>query len=236
MIGRKCDKCKDRFFGLDASKEGGCSACECNRDGTLNELDLCDLVSGQCQCKLFVDSVGCHECKSGFYSLKRNDIFGCESCDCQPGSSVDNDCNKSTGQCQCLPNIIGKSCDQPQVGYYVPDLHQLKFEIEDGMSNGKNVRYSFDENVFPKYSWKGFVHLNRFMGEVSQNVIINKSGTYRMIIRYLNNNLNTTDINVRVAQENSQEDVQRATLVSLINSYRIVTLNHMFLNFKFTSI
>lgn len=231
VTGRKCDKCKDRFFGLDASKEGGCSACECERDGTLNELDVCDQTNGQCQCKLFVDSTGCESCKPGFYSLERNDIFGCESCQCLPGSSVDTECDKTTGQCHCLPHIQGKTCDQVEIGYYLPDLHQLKFEIENGVSSsGKNVRYLFDESTFPKYSWKGYVHLNRLMGEVSQSVEIGKAGTYRMIIRYLNTNLNVTDINVRVSEENTVGDVQRATLYLKPNvepSFETVTVDQI---------
>lgn len=70
VTGRQCDKCKDRYFGLGNDPEKGCSKCECNRDGTLNELELCDLNSGQCVCKLFVDATSCNECKPGFFSLE----------------------------------------------------------------------------------------------------------------------------------------------------------------------
>lgn len=79
VTGRKCDICKDRYYGLGSDVEKGCSACECNRDGSLNELDLCEQNDGQCYCKLFVDSTACRECKSGFYSLEvvtaLNEIF-----------------------------------------------------------------------------------------------------------------------------------------------------------------
>jgi hypothetical protein len=109
-------------------------------------------------------------------------------------------------------------------GFYVPDLHQLKFEIEDGLtSSGESFRYGFDESVFPGYSWKGYVHLNdKSEGEVSQNVTINKSGTYRMIIRYLNTNLNMTDILVRKDAVNYDDNPQRDPVVS---SYSIVIKN-----------
>lgn len=93
---------------------------------------------------------------------KRNDLFGCQACDCQAGSSVDNNCNSQTGQCNCLKNIVGAKCDQPAAGFFIPDLHQLKYELEDGYTkNDKQVRYSFDEEIFPKFSWKGYVHLNK---------------------------------------------------------------------------
>jgi laminin alpha 3/5 len=237
VTGRKCDKCKDGFTDLDEKKDDGCSACQCSRDGTLNELDLCDQISGQCQCKLFVDSIGCDECKSGYYSLKRDDVFGCESCDCQPGSSIDNYCDSETGQCTCLPNIVGLKCDQPAQGFYVPDLHQLKFEIEDGEAKGKNVRYGFNENLFPKYSWKGYVHLNKNMGEVSQNVSIKKAGTYKLIIRYMNNNLDVTNVHIRVTDPN-YGDIQRANLYlkpTVEPSFETVTsdqINHLILELE----
>lgn len=88
-------------------------------------------------------------------------MFGCQDCDCHPGSSIDNNCDRTTGQCVCLRNIVGLKCDQPEPGYFIPDLHQLKYEIEDGFSKNKQVRYSFDEELFPKFSWKGYVHLNK---------------------------------------------------------------------------
>ena len=220
VTGRQCDKCKDRFYGLGTDGEKGCSACECNRNGTLNELDICEQNSGQCQCKLFVDSTACNECKPGFYNLERNDIFGCEACKCQPGSSVDNNCDRITGQCACLSNIVGLNCDEPAAGFYIPDLHQLKFEIEDGVSKEKQVRYGFDEDTFPKFSWKGYVHLNKVAGEVSQKVNIAKAGTYRMIIRYLNKNNSIAEMSIKVKENNPDDgpQEQKATLYLLPNS------------------
>ena len=186
--GSQCEKCKDRFFDLNKDNENGCSPCTCNRDGSLNELDLCNQKDGQCFCKPFADSISCNECKVGYYKLKvcasflkifdvsiwlwllilfnfkRNDLFGCESCNCLPGSSLSYNCDKNTGQCSCLANIVGTRCDRPESGYYVPDLHQFKYEIEDGLTGDlkgyKNVRYDFDENTFPEFSWKGYVNLN----------------------------------------------------------------------------
>lgn len=216
VTGRQCDKCKDRFYGLGTDTEKGCSPCECNRNGTLNELDICEQNSGQCQCKLFVDSTACNDCKPGFFNLARNDIFGCELCKCEPGSSVDNYCDRITGQCACLPNIIGLNCDQPMPGYFVPNLHQLKFEIEDGISKEKQVRYIFDEQIFPKFSWKGYVHLNKVAGVVSQNVTIEKAGTYRLIVKYLNKNTSIAELSIRV-KDNSPDgeyDEQKSILVN----------------------
>lgn len=37
----------------------------------------CDQGSGQCICKPGVDSRRCDECKSEFYQIQENDLFGC---------------------------------------------------------------------------------------------------------------------------------------------------------------
>jgi hypothetical protein len=60
--------------------------------------------------------------------------------------------------CSCLPNIIGDKCDEPDTGYYIDDLHSLKYEIEDGYTSNRNsVRYEFESEAFPNFSWKGYV-------------------------------------------------------------------------------
>ena len=136
---------------------------------------MCNQLNGQCHCKLFVDASACNECKRGFFSLKRDSIFGCESCECQPGSSLDNYCDKITGQCQCLPHISGLKCDEPEIGYYVPDLHQLRYEIENGYAkNGKPVRYDFDSGLFANFTWKGYVHLNKVTFIIYVNYILQR--------------------------------------------------------------
>lgn len=130
--------------------------------------------------------------------------------------------------------MVGQKCDQPAPGHYIPDLHQLRFEIEDGLVKGKRDRYNIDETVFPRFSWKGYVRLDKSTGEVSQNVSISKQGTYRMVVRYLNNNPSITDISIRVRklnnptvqeegedqrrQEDESADIQQATLWLLPNS------------------
>jgi laminin, alpha 3/5 len=88
---------------------------------------------------------------------------------------VDNNCDLNTGVCTCLPNIVGQKCDRPMRGYFIPSLYQLKYEIEDGYTNNKKqVRYGFDESVFPQFSWKGYVHLNKALVSLVAKKAINK--------------------------------------------------------------
>lgn len=44
---------------------------------------------------------------------------------------------------------------------YVPSLHHISVEIEDGQSvDGKRLNYNFDLNMFPSFSWKGYVQFS----------------------------------------------------------------------------
>ncbi len=42
---------------------------------------------------------------------------------------------------------------------YYPSLHHISVEVEDGKTaDRKPVEYGFDLNMFPSYSWKGYVN------------------------------------------------------------------------------
>jgi len=78
-------------------------------------------------------------------------------CGCDIGGSVNNICDKKTGQCTCRPRINGRTCKEPLQTHYFPTLYQYQYEAEDGHTPANTpVRYGFDENVFREYSWKGY--------------------------------------------------------------------------------
>lgn len=78
-------------------------------------------------------------------------------CGCNVGGSVDDKCDKNTGQCFCQPRIVGRSCTEPMQAHYFPTLHQFLYEAEDGRTPAYTpVRYGFNEELFPEYSWKGY--------------------------------------------------------------------------------
>lgn len=46
---------------------------------------------------------------------------------------------------------------RPAPNFYFPTLHQLKFEIEDGVTpNSRPVRFGFSQREFPEFSWRGY--------------------------------------------------------------------------------
>ena len=81
----------------------------------------------------------------------------CIDCGCDVGGSVNNICDKETGQCTCRPRVNGRTCKEPLQTHYFPTLYQYQYEAEDGHTPANTpVRYGFNESVFRSYSWKGY--------------------------------------------------------------------------------
>ena len=72
--------------------------------------------------------------------------------------------------------------------HYFPSLYQHLYEMEDGHTpSGGPVRYGFEDDVFPLYSWKGYTIFSRiqvsniifslihFHAKYPVNVFISKS-------------------------------------------------------------
>ena len=50
---------------------------------------------------------------------------------------------------------------RPISTHYFPTLYQHKYELEDGRTvRGGPVRYGYDDNIFPGYSWRGYCVLS----------------------------------------------------------------------------
>ncbi|KAL0902126.1 hypothetical protein ABMA27_000070 [Loxostege sticticalis] len=184
--GRICNDCKPLFWNLQEYSPVGCEECGCHLAGTLGGLGSCDTRSGQCVCKMHVGERQCDQCQDGFYKLESNNVFGCTECDCDIGGSIDNNCDKLTGQCRCHSRVEGRRCDRPIRAHYFPTLHQFQYEVEEGLTQSGPVRYRNSEEAFPGYSWKGYVVFSSLQNEVINIVHISKSSLYRMVLKYAN--------------------------------------------------
>ncbi|OXB81041.1 UNVERIFIED_CONTAM: hypothetical protein H355_004961, partial [Colinus virginianus] len=65
----------------------------------------------------------------GYWGLGKS-MYGCSPCDCDPGGSQDNLCSPEDGQCKCLPNIVGRQCNKPALGYFFLPLDYYIYEAE----------------------------------------------------------------------------------------------------------
>ena len=99
----------------------------------------------------------CNECKDGFFDLSANNGLGCEHCQCDVGGTKIMNigempiCDKDNGQCECRDGLEGRQCNQVQDTFYVPTMHQFKYEIEDGYRSDESatVRIGYDDSKFP---------------------------------------------------------------------------------------
>uniref|UniRef100_A0A4W5LE86 Uncharacterized protein n=1 Tax=Hucho hucho TaxID=62062 RepID=A0A4W5LE86_9TELE len=49
----------------------------------------------------------------------------------------------------------------PRPHHYFPDLHHLKFEIEEGtMLDGRPVRFGYNPLEFEGFSWRGYAQMS----------------------------------------------------------------------------
>ncbi|XP_030589628.1 laminin subunit alpha-5 isoform X2 [Archocentrus centrarchus] len=185
--GLACDRCKPLYWNLSPDTPEGCSDCECNIAGTVSAVAECAQESGQCHCKPNICSGTCSTCKDGFYNLQENDYFGCQGCQCDIGGSVGPSCGERSGQCRCRPNVEGPKCNLPRADHYFPDLHHLKFEIEEGtMLDGRPVRFGYSPQEFPNFSWRGYAQMSPIQSKVLVSVLVSSPDVFFVVLRYAN--------------------------------------------------
>ncbi|KAM9785933.1 laminin subunit alpha-5 [Neosynchiropus ocellatus] len=196
--GPACDKCKPLYWNLSPDTPEGCSNCECNIPGTLSGVAECAQETGQCHCKPNTCSGTCSTCKDGYFDLQDNNYFGCQGCQCDIGGAVGQSCGERNGRCRCRPNVDGLQCNLPRPDHYFPDLHHLKFEIEEGtMLDGRPVRFGYNHMEFPHFSWRGYAQMTPIQSRVFVSVSVSSPDLFHVVLRYAN--WRGSDVQGRVA-------------------------------------
>eukprot|EP00062_Callorhinchus_milii_P012247 gi/632959081/ref/XP_007895420.1/ PREDICTED: laminin subunit alpha-5-like [Callorhinchus milii] len=186
--GPKCDKCKALYWRLAEENPDGCIECQCVVKGTTSGIGICDQDSGMCHCKPNVCGEPCDACKKGYYALEERNYFGCQGCQCDIGGSVNLTCS-DRGICRCRQNVEGRICNRPQREHYFPDLHHLKYEIEDGTTpNGRPVRFGYDPREFSNFSWRGYTQMSPIQNNMRVTVHVEKRNVnlFHIVLRYVN--------------------------------------------------
>jgi len=106
--------------------------CECERAGT--DESVCDMETGECQCKTGYDGDDCGQCdalhfgypnceRMPFLSLSSTESTAC-ACDASgaPNATTckrgDPSTSAEAGQCPCLENYATKQCSACKTGFY----------------------------------------------------------------------------------------------------------------------
>ncbi|XP_064363379.1 laminin subunit alpha-3 isoform X2 [Dromaius novaehollandiae] len=187
--GPTCSKCKPLYWNLAKENPEGCTACQCDVSGTLSGVGECQQENGRCYCKSNVCGDSCDTCEAGYYALENKNYLGCRGCQCDVGGSISSVCAEPSGACQCRKHIVGMACQEPEKNYFFPDLHHMKFEIEDGTTvKGRGIRFGYDPEEFPGFSWRGYAWMSSIQNEVRITLNVEKSNLYsfRIILRYIN--------------------------------------------------
>ncbi|XP_055883837.1 laminin subunit beta-1-like [Biomphalaria glabrata] len=110
--GLNCESCIDNYYGNPTELGGQCKQCVCNNNINFDDPDSCNGLTGEClKCLYNSEGFSCEHCRPGYYgdATKQN----CATCVCNrlgTNSSL-GQCDRVTGQCPCLPNVVGTSCD-----------------------------------------------------------------------------------------------------------------------------
>ncbi|KFQ65922.1 Laminin subunit alpha-1, partial [Pelecanus crispus] len=116
--GPKCELCEENHWGL--SPKLGCKACNCSNTGSTNPQ--CDVLTGQCQCKVEFGGQDCSRCVLGY-----RDYPDCVACDCDlSGTKAEMcddteglcGCEEETGICTCKENVFGLQCSECKPGTF----------------------------------------------------------------------------------------------------------------------
>ncbi|XP_076344696.1 laminin subunit beta-1-like isoform X3 [Tachypleus tridentatus] len=117
--GEKCEVCADNFYGDPSVPSEKCHRCKCNDNIDVTVPGSCDPLTGECLLCIFnTEGPNCEYCKHGYYGNATQ--HNCQMCVCSTLGTHPNSkqCNKTTGQCTCLPNVIGKTCDHCAAGFW----------------------------------------------------------------------------------------------------------------------
>ncbi|KAM3624776.1 uncharacterized protein V6R79_001428 [Siganus canaliculatus] len=83
--GRRCDQCRDMFFGFNPGL-GRCQSCACDPMGSVN--GSCHPDSGVCLCKLLVAGDKCDACQPGASHFNPHNHFGCSKAPSQQPAPI----------------------------------------------------------------------------------------------------------------------------------------------------
>uniref|UniRef100_A0A669F8D6 Laminin, beta 1a n=1 Tax=Oreochromis niloticus TaxID=8128 RepID=A0A669F8D6_ORENI len=116
--GTRCDECSPGYYGNPEEVGGQCQPCQCNNNIDMLDPESCDARNGKClRCLYHSEGAACQSCTLGYYGNAL--LQDCRKCVCNRLGSVPSSCpssechcDRSSGQCHCLSNVVGQHCDR----------------------------------------------------------------------------------------------------------------------------
>ena len=94
--GVTCRECPAGTYGYNNVEDKLTCDIECGCDNLGSHDESCDLLTGQCNCKVGIAGITCNQCDASSYQYP-----ACFDCGCHSNGTVDESCDVYTGYCHC---------------------------------------------------------------------------------------------------------------------------------------
>ncbi|XP_063307614.1 laminin subunit alpha-1 isoform X1 [Pelobates fuscus] len=113
--GHHCHVCAPGYYGKVTGSIADCSLCACPKGNTQSFSPTC-VLDGindfRCDaCLPGYEGKHCERCSLGYHGNPNEPGGSCHKCDCNPSGSMNNECDRVTGQCLCKKGVTGRLCD-----------------------------------------------------------------------------------------------------------------------------
>ncbi|KAG8442156.1 hypothetical protein GDO86_011091 [Hymenochirus boettgeri] len=123
--GEHCHVCAPGFYGKVTGTIADCSLCACPKGNTQRFSPTCVLEgSGDFRCDACLpgyEGQYCERCSLGYHGSPNEPGGSCQKCDCNPSGSLNNVCDRLTGQCSCKVGVTGRLCDTCEIRHILLD-------------------------------------------------------------------------------------------------------------------